>query len=112
MLPTDNESRKKVPLWDFMFGYFPKSWLSVVGVAVAGDKQHGNTGESIRWAREKSKDQLNTAFRHLFDYGMGQKLDTDGQRHLSKAIWRLSAQNELDIEAEAAAHATLPHHSV
>src|ERR1022692_4444575 len=60
-----------------------------VGVAVAGDKQHGNTGESIRWAREKSKDQLNTAFRHLFDYGMAQKLDTDGQRHLSKTIWRL-----------------------
>jgi hypothetical protein len=74
--------------------------LEVVRVAVAGNTQHQNVGKTIIWAREKSTDQLNTAFRHQFDYGMGIKKDTDGQWHLAKAIWRLSAQLQLDIEAE------------
>lgn len=99
-LPTNYDERKALPLWDFMFGYFPKAWLAVVDVAVAGDKQHKNTGKTITWARDKSTDQLNTAFRHQFDYGLGVKKDTDGQWHLAKAIWRLSAQLQLDIEAE------------
>lgn len=99
-LPTDYSERKALPLWDFMFGYFVDAWLAVVSVAVAGDKQHKNEGKTIHWAREKSTDQLNTAFRHQFDYGMGVKKDTDGEWHLAKAIWRLSAQLQLDIEAE------------
>ena len=100
MLPTDYDARKALPLWDFLFGYFPKAWLEVVRVAVAGNTQHQNVGKTIIWAREKSTDQLNTAFRHQFDYGMGIKKDTDGQWHLAKAIWRLSAQLQLDIEQE------------
>ena len=101
MLPTTDAERKgNWPLWDFMFNYFPKAWLAVVQVAVQGNKQH-NPGETgIRWAREKSTDQLNTAFRHLFDYGTGTKIDTDGQYHLAKAIWRLMAQLQVDIENE------------
>lgn len=99
-LPTDYAARKALPLWDFMFGYFVKAWLAVVDVAVQGNKQHGNTGDKIHWAREKSSDQMNTAFRHLFDYGMGVKKDTDGCYHLAKAIWRISAQLQLDIEAD------------
>jgi len=99
-LPTEDKDRKgEWPLWTFLFEYFPKAWLEVVRVAVVGNKQH-NPGEKLRWAREKSTDQLNTAFRHLFDYGMGVKKDTDGVYHLAKAIWRLSAQLQLDIEAE------------
>lgn len=99
-LPTDDKSRKgDWPLWDFMFGYFPKAWLQVVRVAVEGNKQH-NPGEPLHWARGKSMDQLNTAFRHLFDYGTGTKKDTDGQYHLAKAIWRLMAQLQLEIEEE------------
>lgn len=99
-LPTvDKERKSDWPLWTFLFEYFPKAWLEVVRVAVVGNKQH-NPGERLRWAREKSTDQLNTAFRHLFDYGLGVKKDTDGVYHLAKAIWRLSAQLQLDIEAE------------
>jgi hypothetical protein len=98
-LPIDNEKRKALPLWDFMFKYFPDAWLAVVDVAVQGNNQH-NPGEPLHWAREKSTDQLNTAFRHQFDYGLGVKRDTDGVYHLAKAIWRLSAQLQLDIEAE------------
>jgi hypothetical protein len=96
-LPTDDANRKALPLYDFMFSYFPDAWLAVVNVAVAGNVQH-NPGETLHWARHKSKDQMNTAFRHIFDYGTGTKVDTDGQHHLAKAIWRLMAQLQLDIE--------------
>ena len=105
MLPTDDKERKALPLWDFMFGYFPDAWLAVVDVAVQGNKQH-NPGERLHWARGKSMDQLNTAFRHQFDYGTGTKLDSDGVPHLAKAIWRLMAQLQLDIEAERSATAS------
>ena len=99
-LPTTDKDRKQDwPLWTFMFEYFPKAWLEVVRVAVEGNKQH-NPGQPLHWARGKSTDQLNTAFRHLFDYGTGVKQDTDGVHHLAKAIWRLMAQLQLDVEAK------------
>ena len=99
-LPTPDAERKALPVFTFLTKYFPLAFLEVVRVAVYGDKQHGNTGAEIRWAREKSTDQLNTALRHLMDYGMGQKWDIDGRAHLAKAIWRLSAQLQLDEEIE------------
>ena len=99
-MPTADAERKALPVFTFLTKYFPLAFLEVVRVAVYGDKQHGNTGAEIRWAREKSTDQLNTALRHLMDYGMGQKWDIDGRAHLAKAIWRLSAQLQLDEEIE------------
>lgn len=102
MLPDGYDDRKKnYPLWDYMFRYFPDTFLAEVEVAVAGNKQHANDeSKGIYWDRKKSTDQLNTAMRHQFDYGMGKKRDVDGQWHLAKAIWRLRAQLQLDIEAE------------
>ena len=99
-MPTADAERKALPVFTFLTKYFPLAFLEVVRVAVYGDKQHGNTGAEIRWAREKSTDQLNTALRHLMDYGMGQKWDIDGRAHLAKAIWRLSAQLQLDEESK------------
>lgn len=99
ILPTGYEERKELKMYDFMFHYFPLAWLEIVKVAVAGNNQH-NPGETLHWAREKSKDQMNTAFRHIFDYGTGTKYDTDGRTHLGKAAWRLMAQLQLDLEAE------------
>lgn len=98
-LPTDDKARKRLQLWTFLMEYFPDSFLAVANVAIAGNEQH-NPGEPLHWARGKSMDQMNTAFRHQWDYGRGVKKDTDGQYHLAKAIWRLSAQLQLDIEAE------------
>lgn len=100
-LPIDNKARKALPLWDFLMQYFPDAFVEVCKVAVVGNNQH-NPGEPLHWAREKSTDQMNTAFRHLFDYGRGTKLDVDGVLHLAKAIWRLSAQLQLDVEASRA----------
>lgn len=99
MLPTEDKDRKALPLWTFFMEYFPDTFLAVANVSIRGNIQH-NPGEPLHWAREKSTDQMNTAFRHMFDYGRGVKKDIDGQYHLAKAIWRLSAQLQLDIEAE------------
>lgn len=57
----------------------------------------------MHWARDKSTDHKNKALRHVWDYGRGVKKDTDGTWHLAKAIWRLKAQLQLDIEAERTA---------
>ena len=106
-LPTDAAERKALPLYSFMFKYFPLAWLEVVKVAVVGNEQH-NPGEPLHWAREKSTDQLDCAFRHIFDHGMGQPLDTDGCYHLAKAIWRHMAELQLICEKRAAEPAKPP----
>lgn len=98
-LPTDDKARKALPLWTFLIEYFPDAFLAVANVAIQGNIQH-NPGEPLHWDRSKSMDQMNTAFRHTWDYGRGVKRDTDGQYHLAKAVWRLSAQLQLDIEAD------------
>jgi hypothetical protein len=104
LLPTDDKARKRLQAWAYLTEYFPDAFMAEVGVAVAGNEQH-NPGQRLHWAREKSTDQMNTAFRHQLDYASGVKKDTDGQWHLAKAIWRLKAQLQLDIEAERAAQA-------
>jgi Domain of unknown function (DUF5664) len=99
MLPTDNAARKALPAWSFLINYFPDAFLEVVKVAVAGNNQH-NPGEELHWAREKSTDQMNTAFRHMMDHGRGTVKDTDECYHLAKSIWRLSAELQLQIEKD------------
>lgn len=98
-LPQGYVERKKLRLWEFFFNYFPLAWLEVYKVAELGNKQH-DIGENLSWDRSKSVDQRNTAFRHLFDYGTGTTMDTDGAYHLAKAIWRLMAQLQLDVEQD------------
>lgn len=100
-LPTDYAARKALPLWTFLTEYFPDAFVEVVKVAVAGNKQHDNPPDKIRWDRSKSKDQMNTAARHMFDHSRGNPLDTDDCYHLAKAIWRLSAELQLTIEKRA-----------
>lgn len=102
-LPTNDAERKALPLWTFLMEYFPDTFVAVANVAIVGNQQH-NPGQPLHWAREKSTDQMNTAFRHMFDYGRGTVKDTDGQYHLAKAIWRLSAELQLLIEEERETH--------
>ena len=98
-LPTDPKERKQLQLYTFMFNYFPDAWLEVVRIARLGNEQH-NPGEPLHWARGKSTDQMNAAFNHVFDYGTGQRVDSDGGYHLAKAVWRLMAQLQLDVEQD------------
>jgi hypothetical protein len=100
-LPTDDKARKALPIFTYLTEYFPDATLAEVGVAVAGNEQH-NPGEPLHWARDKSKDQLNTAFRHIWDHKRGTTKDIDGQYHLAKAIWRLKAELQLLIESDNA----------
>ena len=98
-LPALDADRKQIPLWTFLLEYFPDVFLAVADVSIKGNAQH-NPGEPLHWAREKSTDQMNTAFRHMFDHGRGVVYDIDGTYHLAKAIWRLSAELQLLIERE------------
>ena len=106
ILPEDPAKRKKFPIASGVLDYFPDALVAVSEVSQVGNDQH-NPGQPLHWARGKSMDQMNTAFRHMWDYGRGTKKDTDGQYHLAKAIWRLSAQLQLDIEAQAKVDSTV-----
>ena len=66
MLPTEYKARKDIPLYDGTVGYFPLAFREMARVSMDGNEQH-NAGEPLHWAREKSTDQINTAFRHLVD---------------------------------------------
>lgn len=99
-LPTDAAARKALPVFTYVTEYFLDALLAEVEVAVAGNEQH-NPGEPLHWARGKSMDQLDSAFRHMLDHKKNPR-DTDGKYHLAKAIWRLKAELQLLIEAERA----------
>lgn len=98
-LPSTDAARKAIPIWSGVVMYFPDVLAAVAEVSRLGNDQH-NPGQPLHWAREKSTDQMNTAFRHMLDHARGNIKDTDGTWHLAKAIWRLSAELQLTIEQE------------
>lgn len=108
MLPTDDKSRKALPILTFLTEYFPDAVLEMVKVSVAGNIQHNPelAPEDIKWARGKSMDQLNTAMRHMWDHKTGTVRDSDGQYHLAKTAWRVLAELQLTIEREQGEAAT------
>lgn len=95
-LPTDAKARKALPVYTYLTEYFPDATLAEVSVSWAGNEQH-NPGEPMHWARGKSPDQMDCALRHIMDHAKN-PIDTDGQYHLAKAIWRLKAELQLVIE--------------
>ena len=102
MLPTKNSERKMLPILTFLTEYFPDAIIELVKLCVAGNVQHNPelAPADIKWAREKSTDQLNTAFRHLWDHKTGTVLDSDGVYHLAKTAWRTLAELQLQIERD------------
>ena len=97
-LPTDPKERKKIPIYSGFMKYFPDAIVEVSKVSWVGNEQH-NPGEPLHWAREKSTDQEDTLLRHLMESG---NIDTDGQRHSAKMVWRALAILQLEIEADRA----------
>lgn len=99
-LPLADAERKALPVLTFLCEYFPDAIVELTRLCVAGNIQHNPelAPTDIKWSREKSADQLNTAFRHLFERKCGVIKDTDGQFHAIKAMWRCGAQAQLDIE--------------
>ena len=96
ILPDAALERKKYPIQSGVMDYFPDAIAAVAHVSWNGNEQH-NPGQKLHWARGKSMDQLDTAQRHISQRGT---LDTDGQRHLAKAAWRVLAALQLEIENE------------
>jgi len=101
-LPSDPKLRKEYPILKFLTEYFPDAILAMVRVAVSGNRQHNPelAPTDIKWAREKSPDQLEAAMRHVWDHKTVGPLDTDGEYHLAKAMWRIGAELQLLIEAQ------------
>jgi hypothetical protein len=114
-LPADDAARKALPILTFLCEYFPDVVVALTQLCVQGNVQHNAHLDptDIKWARGKSKDQLNTAFRHIFERKLGIKRDSDGQLHAVKGAWRCMAQAQLDIEEErGVAVAPVMHHPV
>jgi hypothetical protein len=89
-----------MPAFTGVMMYFPGVWGEVAKVSKLGNDQH-NPGQPLHWEREKSKDHMDSAFRHMIDHGSGTLTDIDGTFHLAKAIWRLCAELQLTIEKES-----------
>ena len=95
-ITTDKATRKGLPLHSGVLMYFPDALLAVAEVSRIGNDQH-NPGQPLHWARGKSDDHLDSASRHLLEAGT---FDDDGARHTAKAVWRLLAELQLEIERE------------
>lgn len=98
LFPSSAAERKNVPLASGVLDYFTSALIEVAKVSFAGNEQH-NPGEPLHWARGKSTDQDDTIIRHFLERG---KIDTDGQRHSAKLVWRALALLQLELEAEGA----------
>lgn len=98
-LPDDAKARKTYPIFSGLLSYFPDALAETSHVSHVGNQQH-NPGEPLRWAQEKSQDELDAMMRHLTDEAKGVERDTDGQYHLAKVIWRASAALQRKIEAK------------
>ena len=95
-LPSDPKLRKQYPMATGCLFYFPDALAAVSHVSWVGNEQH-NPGQPLHWDRSKSKDEADTAVRHLAESG---KLDIDGLRHTAKAAWRILALLQKEIEGE------------
>jgi hypothetical protein len=93
-LPTDYDARKAIPLATGLLDYFPDALAEVARVSKAGNDQH-NAGEPLHWARGKSTDEAHTLIRHFLERG---GVDTDGQRHTAKMVWRALALLQKELE--------------
>ena len=98
LLPTDAAVRKSIPIASGVLDYFPAALAEVAKISFAGNQQH-NPGQPLHWARGKSMDHSDTMIRHFMERG---SLDTDGQRHSAKMVWRALAILQMELEAEGA----------
>lgn len=93
-LPEDAAERKTFPVASGFLDYFPDAIAAVSHVSWMGNEQH-NPGQPLNWNRSKSTDESDTMLRHFLQRGT---LDTDGQRHSAKMVWRALAILQKEIE--------------
>ena len=97
MTSKEAQARKNTPIYSGVVVYFPDGLEAVAHVSFTGNEQH-NPGSPLHWDRSKSGDELDAASRHLVDRARGEVFDTDGERHLAKAAWRILAALQKEIE--------------
>lgn len=93
--------RKQRPVFSGVLKYFPLAIMEVAHCSWVGNEQH-NPGQPLHWDRSKSSDELDAHVRHLMDMDDLLEKDDDGSYHLAKAIWRLCAMLQKELEAENA----------
>jgi hypothetical protein len=98
LLPTEASVRKEIPIASGVLDYFPAALAEVAKISFAGNQQH-NPGQPLHWARGKSMDHSDTMIRHFMERG---SLDSDGQRHSAKMVWRALAILQMELETEGA----------
>ena len=96
ILPDDPAERKKYPISSGVLEYFPDAIAAVARVSYQGGQQH-HPDKPLHWDRNKSTDEADTMMRHFMARG---SRDTDGQRHMAKAVWRALALLQKEIEEE------------
>jgi hypothetical protein len=77
---------------------YPLTCSAVARVSKAGNDQH-NPGQPLHWERSKSTDHEDCIARHLVDV---RELDTDGQPHAAKLVWRALAALQIELERDQA----------
>ena len=114
LFPSDDKARKSLPIFRLVTRYFPKALREVTKVSVANNVRYNPEREpaDINWARDKSKDQLGSGFRHMLESEVdgtvfefitpevAAKVGFDRVYVLAENAWRALAALELAIEAE------------
>lgn len=67
--------------------YFPDAMAACAQLSFLANRQHNGDGE-MRWAKDKSKDELDALMRHMIDDLGMTKRDAEGVMHAVKIAWR------------------------
>jgi len=88
-----DDKRKAIPVYSGFIKYFPNAIREISKCSVAGNNQH-HADKHLHWDKSKSKQELDSAMRHLLDHAEGIIYDEDDVRHLAKTGWRVLAMLE------------------
>jgi hypothetical protein len=88
-LPSDDALRKQIRAFQGFVKYFPDAIALVALLSKIANDQH-NPGEEMHWAKEKSKDELDSLMNHLMDIASKGELSMDSDNVLDaiKIAWR------------------------
>jgi len=93
-----HKSRKERPVYSGLLKYFPDALMEVAHCSWLGQQQHNDPNKPLYWDRSKSADELDAHVRHLMDMEDLLEKDDDGSYHLAKALWRLCAIFQKELE--------------
>jgi hypothetical protein len=95
ILPTDKESRKKLPMGRGVLDYFPLALAEVSKASLDGNLQH-MPDEPLHWDRSKSSDDEDALIRHYIDR---YEVDERGVAECGRLAWRALAVAEKILES-------------